>query len=63
MKTITWSGKFRSPLKNAEISPRPLHDQIPIWIGVGGTPESAERAGKFGVGMALAILGGRSETF
>jgi probable LLM family oxidoreductase len=57
-ESVTWSGKFRSPFRNAEISPRPLQDQIPIWIGVGGTPESAVRAGKFGVGMALAILGG-----
>jgi probable LLM family oxidoreductase len=55
---VTWSGNFRSPLRNAEISPRPIQEQIPIWIGVGGTPESAVRAGKFGVGMALAILGG-----
>lgn len=55
---VTWSGDFRSPLRNAEISPRPIQEQIPIWIGVGGTPESAVRAGRFGVGMALAILGG-----
>lgn len=55
---VTWSGDFRSPLRNAEISPRPLQEQIPIWIGVGGTPDSAVRAGKFGVGMVLAILGG-----
>jgi probable LLM family oxidoreductase len=55
---VTWSGDFRSPIRNAEISPRPIQEQIPIWIGVGGTPESAVRAGNFGVGMALAILGG-----
>ncbi len=55
---VSWNGKFRSPLKDAEISPRPLQDQLPIWIGVGGTPESAARAGRLGVGMALAILGG-----
>ena len=60
---LTWSGKFRPPLNHAEISPRPLHDQIPIWIGVGGTPESAVRAGRFGVGMALAILGGNPRRF
>src|SRR3954451_21616265 len=62
-ETITWSGKFRSPLRNAEISPRHLYDQITIWVGVGGTPESAERAGRFGVGMALAILGGDPRRF
>jgi probable LLM family oxidoreductase len=55
---VSWSGDFRSPLRNVEISPRPIQEQIPIWIGVGGTPESAVRAGRFGVGMALAILGG-----
>ncbi|WP_423800877.1 LLM class flavin-dependent oxidoreductase [Neobacillus sp. SAB-20_R2A] len=55
---ITWNGHFRSSLKNAEIAPRPFQNQIPIWIGVGGTPESAARAGRLGVGMALAILGG-----
>jgi probable LLM family oxidoreductase len=55
---VSWNGKFRSPLNNAEISPRPVQKQLPIWIGVGGTPESAARAGRLGVGMALAILGG-----
>ncbi len=55
---VTWSGNFRPPLRNAEISPRPIQEKVPIWIGVGGTPESAVRAGRFGVGMALAILGG-----
>lgn len=55
---ISWNGKFRSALNNAEISPRPLQKQLPMWIGVGGTPESAARAGRLGVGMALAILGG-----
>ncbi len=60
---LTWSGKFRPPLNHADISPRPLNAQIPIWIGVGGTPESAVRAGRFGVGMALAILGGNPRRF
>ncbi|MEH7272903.1 LLM class flavin-dependent oxidoreductase [Neobacillus vireti] len=55
---VTWSGDYRPALRNAEISPRPVQEQMPIWIGVGGTPESAVRAGRFGVGMALAILGG-----
>lgn len=57
-ETVSWLGHFRAPLKDAEISPRPLQEQLPIWIGVGGTPESAVRAGKLGVNMALAILGG-----
>ena len=57
-ETVSWNGRFRSSLRNAEIAPRPKQNQLPIWIGVGGTPESAARAGRLGVGMALAILGG-----
>jgi len=60
---ISWNGKFRSALNNAEIAPRPIQKQLPIWIGVGGTPESAARAGRLGVGMALAILGGDPQRF
>src|SRR5271163_97203 len=55
---ITWRGNFRSALQNAEISPRPLQQELPIWIGVGGTPQSAVRAGALGLPMALAVLGG-----
>ncbi|SOC36068.1 LLM class flavin-dependent oxidoreductase [Ureibacillus acetophenoni] len=55
---VTWEGKFRSALNNAQIAPRPVQKEIPLWIGVGGTYESALRAGRLGVGMALAILGG-----
>lgn len=57
-ENVSWSGKFRSSLRNAEISPRPAQEKLPIWLGIGGTPDSAVRAGRFGVGMALAILGG-----
>ncbi|MCP3765008.1 LLM class flavin-dependent oxidoreductase [Domibacillus sp. A3M-37] len=55
---VTWDGHFRPSLRNAEIAPRPIQKKLPIWVGVGGTPESAARAGRLGVGMALAILGG-----
>ncbi|SDN89144.1 probable oxidoreductase, LLM family [Psychrobacillus sp. OK028] len=55
---VTWQGQFRSSLSSAMIAPRPVQEEIPIWIGVGGTPESAVRAGRLGTGMALAILGG-----
>ncbi|MED1791378.1 LLM class flavin-dependent oxidoreductase [Brevibacillus nitrificans] len=58
---ITWSGQFRSALDDLEITPRPLQSELPVWIGVGGTPESAVNAGKLGVGMALALLGGEPE--
>lgn len=60
---VTWHGKFRPNLTNAMISPRPIQEELPIWIGVGGTPESAVRAGRLGTGMALAILGGNPRNF
>jgi probable LLM family oxidoreductase len=57
-RRITWSGQFRSSLRDAEISPRPHQAQLPLWVGVGGSPESAVRAGELGLPMALAVLGG-----
>ncbi len=57
-ENITWEGRFRPTLRNADIAPRPVQKQIPLWVGVGGTPQSAERAGRLGTGLALAILGG-----
>ena len=58
MERITWRGNFRSPLHDAEISPRPIQRELPIWVGVGGTRQSAVRAGNLGLPMALAVLGG-----
>lgn len=55
---LTWSGQFRPSLINAEIAPRLVQTEIPVWVGVGGTLESAIRAGSLGVGMAIAMLGG-----
>jgi len=55
---VTWSGKMRSAIEDCEIAPRPQQEKLPLWVGVGGTVESAEQAGRLGVGMALAILGG-----
>ncbi len=60
---ITWDGRFRPSLRDAQIAPRPELRQMPVWIGVGGTPESAARAGKLGKGMAIAILGGDPAQF
>ncbi len=57
-KHITWKGHFRPDLKDAEIAPRPIQQRLPIWIGVGGSQASAERAGKLGEGLMLAVLGG-----
>jgi len=59
----TWNGNLRTPLRDAEIAPRPVQQSLPIWTGVGGTPESAARAGMLGTGMALAILGGDPARF
>lgn len=57
-RQITWSGRYRTALQNADIAPRPIQKKIPIWVGVGGTPESAARAGRYGAGLAMGILGG-----
>ena len=60
---ITWNGQFRPSLQNAEIAPRPIQQKLPVWVGVGGTPSSAARAGRLGAGMAMAILGGDPARF
>lgn len=60
---VTWSGRHRPALHHADIAPRPIQDEIPLWVGVGGTPESAIRAGRFGTNLALAILGGDPSRF
>jgi probable LLM family oxidoreductase len=60
---VTWSGKHRPPLTGQGVYPRPLQDPLPIWVAVGGTPESAVRAGSLGLPMALAIIGGLPERF
>jgi probable LLM family oxidoreductase len=52
---VTWQGRFRPPLKEAEISPRPMA-KLPIWLGVGGNPESALRAGELGLPLILANI-------
>lgn len=53
---LTWSGRFRAPLVDADIAPRADGDTLPIWVGVGGTPASAVRAGQLGLPMTLALL-------
>ena len=60
---VTWSGKHRAPIEDLGVYPRPLQDPIPVWIAVGGNPESAIRAGTMGLPMALAIIGGMPERF
>ena len=60
---VTWSGKLRPPLNGLGVYPRPLQERLPVWIAVGGNPESAARAGLLGLPMALAIIGGLPERF
>jgi len=60
---ITWSGKFRAPLENLGVYPRPVQPKLPIWVAVGGTPESVVRAAELQMPMALAIIGGMPERF
>src|SRR6266540_2423343 len=60
---ITWSGKFRPALRNQPVYPRPLQDSLPIWVGVGGTPESFIRAGMLGLPLMVAIIGGETHRF
>lgn len=62
-EVITWKGRFRPPLQHQGVYPRPYQRTLPIWIGVGGTPSSAARAGRLGLPMTLAILGGRPAQF
>lgn len=60
---VNWSGKFRAPLSNQEVFPRGLNDPLPIWIAVGGTPESVQRAARLGLPLMLAIIGGSPAQF
>lgn len=62
-EVVNWSGKFRPALKNQAIYPRPLQDPFPIWLGVGGTPESFVRAGMLGLPLMVAIIGGDTHRF
>jgi len=60
---VTWEGQFRAPLEDQAVYPRPQQDPLPIWIGVGGTPASIVRAGRMGLPVALAIIGGDPARF
>ena len=58
-----WSGKYRPRLSGQGVYPRPLQNPFPIWIGVGGTPESFVRAGLLGLPLMVAIIGGETHRF
>jgi probable LLM family oxidoreductase len=60
---ITWKGNFRPSLTNQEILPRAVNNNLKIWVAIGGTPESVERAGRLGLPVIFAIIGGNPASF
>jgi probable LLM family oxidoreductase len=60
---VTWSGKYRPPLTGQGVYPRPVQNPLPIWLGVGGTPQSFVRAGRLGLPLMVAIIGGETRRF
>lgn len=60
---VSWPGGKRAPIHNRGVYPRPLQDELPIWIAVGGTPQSVARAGALGLPLAIAIIGGEPVRF
>src|SRR6266540_1244931 len=60
---VRWSGKHRPGLTGQGVYPRPVQDPLPIWLGVGGTPESFVRAGTLGLPLMVAIIGGETRRF
>src|SRR5690606_33487879 len=60
---ITWEGRLRAPIHDRGVHPRPVQARLPVWIAVGGTPQSVVRAGSLGLPLALAIIGGEPRRF
>lgn len=60
---VTWSGNKHTPINGRGVYPRPVQDRLPVWIAVGGTPQSVARAGAMGLPVALAIIGGEYRRF
>ena len=60
---VTWSGKHRAALDGQGVWPRPVQDPLPVWIAVGGTPQSVVRAGMLGLPLTIAIIGGEPQRF
>ena len=60
---VTWNGRHRSAIDDLAVYPRPLQQPLPVWIAVGGTPQSVVRAGTLGLPLAIAIIGGEPERF
>lgn len=60
---ITWSGRHRPALERQRVTPRPVQNPLPVWVGVGGTPQSFARAGALGLPLMVAIIGGQPARF
>jgi probable LLM family oxidoreductase len=60
---VSWRGTHRAPIEDLPVFPRPVQDPLPVWIAVGGHPESVVRAGRLGLPLALAIIGGEPRRF
>jgi len=63
VERITWKGKLTQTINNRGVYPRPFQNKLPIWVAVGGTPESVVRAAEYGLPLALAIIGGLPSAF
>jgi len=60
---VTWKGNMTQSLNDLGVYPRPIQNPLPVWIAVGGTPQSVVRAGTLGLPLAIAIIGGAPERF
>ncbi|RYG47091.1 LLM class flavin-dependent oxidoreductase [bacterium] len=60
---VDWPGGHRAAIDGRGVYPRPVQERLPVWIAVGGTPESVVRAATLGLPMALAIIGGQPARF
>lgn len=60
---VTWAGQHRPGINNRGVYPRPAQEKLPVWIGVGGNPASVERAGRLGLPLIIAIIGGAPARF
>lgn len=62
-EVINWRGKFRMPIINQNVYPKPVQEKLPIWIAVGGTKSSIVRAATLGLPIIFAIIGGNPADF
>jgi probable LLM family oxidoreductase len=62
-KPVTWDGKLRAPLENADVFPKTESGRLDTWVGVGGSPQSVVRTARYGLPLMLAIIGGSAARF